>query len=155
VSFDKLINKVMSENSLKGGNADKYTPQSIAKLHNVPVESILYQIAMGIKVELEHTNDKEKARKVAMDHLVEIPDYYDRLKKMEKEADIEEMTNAGVLGTSGYETGGIAPQDNIPYAKGDSRVPKVLFTKGYKPGRKKKNKKKRKMHIQRRPKIGM
>ena len=57
-----------------------------------------------------------------------------------------EMVSSGVVGGSGYE-GGIAPQDNIPYAKGDSRIPKLLFTKG--------KKKKKKLQIQRRPKISM
>jgi len=45
------------------------------------------QIEKGIKVELEHTGDKEKAREIAKDHLTEIPDYYDRLDKMEGEAE--------------------------------------------------------------------
>lgn len=45
------------------------------------------QIEKGIKVELEHTGDKEKAREIAKDHLAEIPDYYDRLEKMEGEAE--------------------------------------------------------------------
>jgi len=42
---------------------------------------------MGIKVELEHTNSKKLAKEIAMDHLAEIPDYYARLKKMEKEGE--------------------------------------------------------------------
>jgi hypothetical protein len=45
------------------------------------------QIEKGIKVELEHTGDREKAREIAKDHLTEIPDYYDRLEKMEEEAE--------------------------------------------------------------------
>ena len=144
----------MVEDSTKGGKADKHTPKTIAKLHNVSVEDILYQIAKGMKVEMEHTDSKEKARVVSMDHLVEFPDYYDRLDKMEKEAkkDLkQEMVSGEVVGTSGYDGGGMAPQDNIPYAKGDSRRPKALFTKDYDS----KGKKKRKIQIQRRPVIGM
>jgi len=45
------------------------------------------ELAMGIKVEVEHVKDKDIARKIALDHLTEIPDYYTRLAKMEKEAD--------------------------------------------------------------------
>ena len=45
------------------------------------------QIAMGIEVELEHTKDRKLAEKIAMDHLLEYPDYYTRLAKMEKEAE--------------------------------------------------------------------
>jgi hypothetical protein len=53
------------------------------------------QLKMGIAVEKEHlktiTGDKkEKTRKIALDHLKEIPDYYTRLKKMEKKAGVKE-----------------------------------------------------------------
>lgn len=44
------------------------------------------QLRMGIKVEHEHTDDPAEAEKIARDHLAEIPDYYTRLMKMEKEA---------------------------------------------------------------------
>lgn len=45
------------------------------------------QLAMGIEVEKEHTDDPEIAKMIALDHLAEIPDYYTRLKKMEDEAE--------------------------------------------------------------------
>ena len=44
------------------------------------------ELAMGIKVEMEHTINPDVAKKIALDHLAEIPDYYTRLAKMEKEA---------------------------------------------------------------------
>jgi len=44
------------------------------------------QMAMGQKVEMEHTDDPTKAREISRDHLEEFPDYYTRLKKMEDEA---------------------------------------------------------------------
>lgn len=44
------------------------------------------ELAMGIKVEMEHTNNPATAKKIALDHLAEIPDYYTRLKKMEQDA---------------------------------------------------------------------
>jgi len=46
------------------------------------------QLEMGIKVEMEHTTDKAIARRIALDHLREIPDYYTRLLKMEREAGV-------------------------------------------------------------------
>lgn len=151
MNFDKIIKTLMTEDALKGGKADKHTPESIAKHHNIPVKDILYQIAKGIKVEYEHTNDKKLAKEISMDHLAEFPDYYDRLDKMENKAkkDLKEMVSAEVVGTSGYGSGKIAPQDNIPYAKGDSRVPKGLFTKEYKDGKKKR----KQIRIQRRPMV--
>ena len=47
------------------------------------------QLEMGIKVEMEHTSNPVISRKIALDHLAEIPDYYTRLDKMEKEAGVE------------------------------------------------------------------
>ena len=57
----------------------------------------LEQFRMGLGVELEHglhdtetnvTNDDEiTTGKIALAHLKEIPDYYTRLKKMEREAE--------------------------------------------------------------------
>lgn len=38
------------------------------------------ELAMGIKVEMEHTDDPKKAEKIAMDHLKENPSYYSQLK---------------------------------------------------------------------------
>ena len=45
------------------------------------------QLARGIEVEMEHTNDPIIARKIAMDHLAEHPLYYTALDAMEKMLD--------------------------------------------------------------------
>lgn len=39
------------------------------------------QLAMGVKVEMEHTNSRVVAREIACDHLTEDPSYYTKLKK--------------------------------------------------------------------------
>ena len=39
------------------------------------------------KVEMEHTNDPDIAREIAMDHLTEDPDYYKKLEVMETQKD--------------------------------------------------------------------
>lgn len=41
-------------------------------------------LAKGIKVELEHTDDEDMAREIAMDHLTEFEFYYDALDLMEE-----------------------------------------------------------------------
>jgi len=79
--------------SIKGGLADNKTVEDIAKKHGVSVEKIEKQIEMGMKVEMEHVDDKEKAKEISMDHLWEIPDYYDRLDNMEKEAESTKSTD--------------------------------------------------------------
>ena len=60
-----------------------YTPEEIAKKHKVPLKQITDQLAKGLKVELEHSTDKAKAREIALDHLLELPDYYTKLAKVE------------------------------------------------------------------------
>ena len=47
------------------------------------------QLAMGIKVEYEHTPNKETSERIALDHLAELKDYYTRLDKMESEAGVD------------------------------------------------------------------
>lgn len=47
------------------------------------------QLKKGTKVELEHTSNPLLAEKIAKDHLAELPDYYDRLQKMEEGAGVK------------------------------------------------------------------
>jgi len=41
------------------------------------------QLALGVNVEMEHTDDPNVAAIIAVDHLSEIPNYYTRLLIME------------------------------------------------------------------------
>lgn len=43
-------------------------------------------LQQGMKVETEHTKDKQLAQRITMDHLTEDPKYYEKLKKVEKTA---------------------------------------------------------------------
>lgn len=47
------------------------------------------QLERGIEVEYEHTNNYYIAKKIALDHLAELPDYYTRLDRMERAGRIE------------------------------------------------------------------
>lgn len=60
--------------------------EQIAKKHRIDVSFVQKQLKMGIAIEHEHTKDKDLATDIALQHLDEIPDYYTRLKKMEKSA---------------------------------------------------------------------
>jgi hypothetical protein len=75
------------KNTIKGGKSDKMSLQDIADKFNVSIDKIQAQLKKGVKIESEHTDDKEKAKEIAMDHISEFPDYYDRLEKMEKDAE--------------------------------------------------------------------
>lgn len=59
------------------------TLASVAKHHGVDVSSLEPELAAGIAVEKEHTDNPAEAREIALDHLAEFPDYYTRLAKME------------------------------------------------------------------------
>lgn len=65
---------------------DKYTPsvEQLAKKHDTTIEAISSQLKKGIAVEMEHTSDRDVAKEIALDHLNEFPDYYDRLQKAEQ-----------------------------------------------------------------------
>lgn len=62
--------------------------KQIARKHGVPLSQIKDQLRKGWRVELEHTIDWDVAKEIALDHLNELPDYYDRL------ADVEEGNRA-------------------------------------------------------------
>jgi hypothetical protein len=79
-----IIEKI--KDNLSGGKADYFSLEGIAERHNVDIEKIKEQLRLGIEVELEHTDSIQIAREIAMDHIWEIPDYYDRLNKMEQNA---------------------------------------------------------------------
>lgn len=62
------------EDIIPGGLADKKSPSDFDK----------DSLEEGVKVELEHTSDRNIAVEIAMDHLTEDPDYYKKLKTIEK-----------------------------------------------------------------------
>lgn len=79
----------IESNLLKGGKSDGMSVEQLAKKHSLPVDIIEKEIKMGIEVEREHTTDNNIARKIAMDHIFEFPNYYQELKKMEKKLNNE------------------------------------------------------------------
>jgi hypothetical protein len=64
-----------SEGKINEGRKKK---EPKAELH--PNQIHPQELRMGIKVELEHTDDLDKAKKIALDHLAENPFYYTALK---------------------------------------------------------------------------
>jgi len=68
------------------------------------------QLAKGVTIELEHTDDKEIALQIAKDHLSEIPDYYTRLIKMEADAK-KKMKEARRHTAKSYDAPIIYPDD--------------------------------------------
>lgn len=97
------------ESQIPGGKSEGKTLLDIAKKHayddskdstsKEKIEKMFThlkkQLDKGIKVEMEHTNIKAKAKEIAMDHLDEDPKYYDKLAKIEA----KEVTGASSAGS--------------------------------------------------------
>jgi hypothetical protein len=121
----KTVTKEQREN-FKGGVADGKTLEDIAKKHDKKgyyhienmVSSLKKQLVKGIKVEMEHTKDKSKAREIAMDHLWEHPNYYDKLEKIES----KEATGSG---SSGSYVGPVFGGDNEFWERSRRETPKL------------------------------
>lgn len=70
-----LIEKILDKKTL--------SVSDIAKKHSVSLDHINSQLKMGIAVEHEHTSDSKVASEIARDHIMEDPNYYTKLKKVE------------------------------------------------------------------------
>ena len=68
------------------------SPDELSKKHKFPLSKILGQVKKGTEVEGEHTTSKASAKITALQHVDEFPDYYNRLKKIEKKPMKEETT---------------------------------------------------------------
>jgi len=98
--------KQVSEEKLKGGKADNKTFQDLINKNKrkgkditVVEKELKNQLNKGMKVEMEHTKDKQRAKEIAMDHLFEDPKYYDKLEKIEgKKTETKEATGASSAG---------------------------------------------------------
>jgi len=74
--FEKTIYGILSSYLSEGMSKGKEPPNVDKK-----------ELKLGIEVEYEHTTNPLISKKFAFDHLIEIPDYYTRLAKMEDEAE--------------------------------------------------------------------
>lgn len=109
------------EEKLEGGLADKKTLKDLVKKYSKKGHSLDYlkkQLAKGIRVEMEHTKDKTKAKEITMDHLWEDAEYYVKLKKVES----NEATGTG---SSGAFSGPIAFKDSEFLRNSFKETPKL------------------------------
>jgi hypothetical protein len=82
---EKLGIDVYEVNKLKPKEL-KIILKDIGKHDFVPLEKFnKKEYQMGLKVEQEHADNLVIAALIVRDHLMELPDYYTRLKKMENE----------------------------------------------------------------------
>lgn len=128
--------KKVNEEKLEGGKSDNMSLIDIAKKHvgneknekvkrekiDKMVLKLKKQLEKGIKTEMEHTKNRTKAKEITMDHLIEDPQYYDKLKKIET----KETTSA----SSGAFVGPVGFDPNSDFVKRSfSEKPKKVETK--------------------------
>ena len=92
----------------------KHTPtvEQLVIKYKVPKRDILIQLDKGIKVELEHTSERNIARKIALDHISEDPHYYNKLEKANLEEARRNPEQNRRSGSGKYELINYA-EDNI------------------------------------------
>jgi len=84
------------------------TLEELSSIHNVPLEQLQLQFKKGIATEMEHTTDERIAQVIALHHIEEMPDYYDKLLTIE---------------TKQFKHGGVADcgcGDNMKFKEGGS-----------------------------------
>jgi hypothetical protein len=110
----------------------------LSKKHNVPLSSLKKQLKMGMEVEREHTKNEDMALDIALQHLGEIPDYYTKLKQVEKQKN-ESVVITDMFGNPKYEFIDLIRPDSISeerkkrYPKG-RRKRKKSYPKGRRKG---------------------
>ena len=80
-----------SDEEIPGGLADNLSVKDIARKHGISERIIRRQLQKGIRHEMEHTKDRDKAKEIAMDHLFEMANYYTKLAKMKDETKADDL----------------------------------------------------------------
>ena len=101
VGFDNQQN----QDQLQGGLSDNKTIEDIAKKHDVSLDFANEQFEKGIAVELEHTDNRDIASEIALDHLWESIFYYEELEKMEDKLEGKNQSSKESFESEGSQTG--------------------------------------------------
>ena len=78
-----LVEQILSEMGIECDFKKHKTAEEVASKHGKSLKYINSQLKAGIKVEKEHTTDPNEAEVIALQHLEERPDYYEKLQKVE------------------------------------------------------------------------
>jgi hypothetical protein len=88
VSYREFYEDIIGEqvNTLTGGVGDTTAPSNVNTK----------ELAIGVQVEMEHTNDPKIATEIAMDHLTEDPEYYTKLVNAGLATEFKPSANSGL-----------------------------------------------------------
>ena len=97
IPFMKQANKIIAKTIMRKDDFKTSSPEykfeqlakgmdiyDIANMHKVDIDDLSVELQKGIKVEMEHTSDKNVAERIALDHLYEDPQYYTKLSQIEE-----------------------------------------------------------------------
>jgi hypothetical protein len=84
LKFEAVIKE---DEQIAGGLAQNKSLEDIAKMHGVSIDMLVGEFKKGIQTEMEHTNSREVAKEITMDHLFEDPKYYTKLATVEEYVD--------------------------------------------------------------------
>jgi hypothetical protein len=87
----------LAKKHTKDRMTQKQSPERIEKMY----DHLERQLKKGIKVEMEHTDNKKIAKEITMDHLAEDPNYYNKLTKIHREGEKVEATEATGASSAG------------------------------------------------------
>lgn len=92
----------VNEDEIPGGLADGMTLKDLAKHHDTTIDELIDKVSDGINVEMEHTSSVPIALEIALDHIYEDLDYYNKLEKIEA----KEATTSASVGAYDAPIGG-------------------------------------------------
>jgi hypothetical protein len=92
----------VNEDEIPGGLADGMTLKDLAKHHDTTIDKLINKVSDGVNIEKEHTSEMSIALEIALDHIYEDLDYYDKLEKIEA----KEATTSASVGAYDAPIGG-------------------------------------------------
>jgi hypothetical protein len=103
--YEEIDEIAVQIDKIPGGIASDKTTKDLANKYNVELSKIKEYLTNGIRVEMEHTTDVRFAAEIAMDHLWEDLNYYQKLASIEGDS-IAEASGNGAFYNDGNSTTG-------------------------------------------------
>lgn len=135
----------VKEEEIEGGKAQDKSLMDLAKKHSSDrktkkqsseridkmYDHLERQLKKGIKVEMEHTNNKKIAKEITMDHLFEDPNYYNKLERLHRDSEKVEATEATGASSAGQysQPAFLAPNSKNWGPSKNTQIPGGKFVK--------------------------
>lgn len=126
----KAQDKSLMDLAIKHSNYRKTKKQSSERIDKM-YDHLERQLKKGIKVEMEHTNNKKIAKEITMDHLFEDPNYYNKLERLHRDSEKVEATEATGASSAGQysQPAFLAPNSKNWGPSKNTQIPGGKFVK--------------------------